>query len=75
MEILSPRKGHNEKFIGGISPEMVERFVRSLHDRDLSHATINKYVAATPCSTRRLRVAKLEDACGRWAGGPRTRRN
>lgn len=36
----------DEKFIGGISPAMVEQFVRSLHDRDLSHATINKYVAA-----------------------------
>jgi integrase len=40
------RAEFNEKFVGGISPEMVERFVRSLHDRDLSHATINKYVAA-----------------------------
>ena len=36
----------NEKFIGGINSEMVEQFIRSLHDRDLSHATINKYVAA-----------------------------
>jgi len=40
------RTEFNEKFIGGIGPEMVNRFVRSLHDRDLSHATINKYVAA-----------------------------
>jgi integrase len=40
------RAEFDEKFIGGISPEMVEQFVRSLHDRDLSHATINKYVAA-----------------------------
>lgn len=40
------RREFNEKFIGGIGPEMVDRFVRSLHDRDLSHATINKYVAA-----------------------------
>jgi integrase len=40
------RQEFNEKFIGGISPEMVEQFIRSLHDRDLSHATINKYVAA-----------------------------
>jgi integrase len=40
------RQAFNEKFIGGIGPEMVEQFVRSLHDRDLSHATINKYVAA-----------------------------
>ena len=40
------RQEFNEKFIGGITPTMVEQFVRSLHDRDLSHATINKYVAA-----------------------------
>jgi integrase len=40
------RKEFNEKFIGGISPETVEQFIRSLHNRDLSHATINKYVAA-----------------------------
>jgi len=40
------RQEFSEKFIGQISPEMVEQFVRSLHDRDLSHATINKYVAA-----------------------------
>jgi hypothetical protein len=40
------RQEFNEKFIGGISPEMVEQFIRSLHDRDLSHGTINKYGAA-----------------------------
>jgi len=40
------RAEFNEKFIGGIGPPMVDRFVRSLHDRDLSHATVNKYVAA-----------------------------
>lgn len=40
------RAEFNEKFIGGISPAMVEQFVRSLHNRDLSHATIDKYVAA-----------------------------
>lgn len=40
------RAEFNEKFIGQVTPEMVDRFVRSLHDRDLSHATINKYVAA-----------------------------
>jgi hypothetical protein len=40
------RQEFNEKFIGGINPTMVEQFVRSLHDRDLSRATINKYVAA-----------------------------
>ncbi|MCC7362650.1 MAG: hypothetical protein IT317_24430 [Anaerolineales bacterium] len=40
------RAEFDEKFVGGISPAMVEQFVRSLHDRDLSHATINKYVAA-----------------------------
>jgi integrase len=50
----------NEKFIGGIGSEMVERFVRSLHDRDLSQATINKYVAATPGPTRRARGTKLD---------------
>ena len=40
------RAEFNEKFIGGITPEMVNGFIRSLHDRDLSHATINKYIAA-----------------------------
>jgi integrase len=40
------RAEFNEKFIGGITPRMVEQFVRGLHERDLSHATINKYVAA-----------------------------
>jgi integrase len=40
------RAEFHEKFIGGIGPEMVERFIRSLHNRDLSHSTVNKYVAA-----------------------------
>jgi len=40
------RAEFGEKFVGGINPAMVDQFVRSLHDRDLSHATINKYVAA-----------------------------
>lgn len=40
------RAEFNEKFISGIGPEMVEQFVRSLHGRDLSHATmINQHVA------------------------------
>jgi integrase len=40
------RAEFNEKFIGQATPAMVDGFIRSLHDRDLSHATINKYVAA-----------------------------
>jgi integrase len=40
------RAEFGEKFIGGVTPEMVERFIRNLHERDMSHATINKYVAA-----------------------------
>ena len=51
------RQEFKEKFIGGIGPEMVERFVRSLHDRDLSHATINKYVAAIVKLDAGLRAA------------------
>jgi integrase len=40
------RAEFGEKFIGGITPAMVDGFIRSLHNRDLSHATVNKYVAA-----------------------------
>jgi integrase len=48
---------NSEKFIGGINLAIVEQFVRSLHDRDLSHATINKYVAAIAKLDAGLRAA------------------
>ena len=54
------RKEFNEKFIGGIGPEMVERFIRNLHERDLSHATINKYVAAIAKLDAGLRAVDLD---------------
>lgn len=39
------RENFGERFLGRVTPEMVTAFVKDLHTRDLSHATINAYVA------------------------------
>ena len=39
------RDTFGERFLGKVTPEMVNAFVKDLHTRDLSHATINAYVA------------------------------
>ena len=39
------RETYGERFLGKVTPEMVNAFVKDLHARDLSHATINAYVA------------------------------
>jgi len=39
------RDAFGERFLGEVTPEMVNAFVKDLHGRDLSHATINAYVA------------------------------
>jgi hypothetical protein len=51
------RQEFNEKFVGRIGPEMVKQFIGTLHNRDLSHATINKYVAAIAKLDASLRAA------------------
>jgi len=55
------RDEYGEKFIGRITPEMVEQFARSLHARDLSHATVNKYVAAIAKLDAGLRAVGWRD--------------
>lgn len=39
------RETYGERFLGRTTPEMVTAFVKDLHGRDLSHATVNAYVA------------------------------
>jgi hypothetical protein len=39
------REAFGERFLGKVTPEMVTAFVKDLHARDLSHATVNAYVA------------------------------
>ncbi len=39
------RETFGERFLGKVTPEMVNAFVKDLHGRDLSHATVNAYVA------------------------------
>jgi hypothetical protein len=55
------RDEYGEKFIGRITPGMVEQFVRSFHARDLSHATVNKYVAAIAKLDAGLRAVGWRD--------------
>lgn len=55
------RDHFGERFLGQVTPEMVAAFVKDLHARDMSHATVNTYIAGIAKLDAGLRAIDWRD--------------
>lgn len=55
------RDSFGERFLGKVTPEMVTAFVKDLHTCDMSHATINAYIAGIAKLDAGLRALNWRD--------------